>query len=84
MLLRQLCREPDARSRVLSAVPRCKLMDSRNDLYFKQAEHCRRMADAAKTEQTKVEWLMLAERWLRMIREEWNVVQARQPERQQA
>lgn len=43
------------------------------------------MADAAKTEQTKVEWLMLAERWLRMIREDGsNVVQAHQAERKQA
>lgn len=61
-------------------------MNPRNDLYFRQAEHCRKMADAAKTEQTKVEWLMLAERWLRMIRDETsNVVKAQfESERQQA
>ena len=65
-----------------------KAMDSRDGLYFRQAEHCRRMSDASKTEQTKVEWLLLAERWLRMIRNESpKVIQARfesQPERNQA
>ncbi len=60
-------------------------MDSRNELYLKQAEHCRRMADASKVEQTKAEWLLLADRWLRMVRETGsNVVQGRFEERQQA
>jgi hypothetical protein len=45
-------------------------MESANELYLKQAEHCRRMSDASKVEQTKVEWLLLAERWLRMIRQQ--------------
>lgn len=45
-------------------------MNSQNELYLRQAEHCRRMADASKVEQTKAEWLLLAERWLRMVREE--------------
>ena len=60
-------------------------MESANQLYLKQAEHCRRMSDASKVEQTRVEWLLLAERWLRMIQQQGsNVVQVRLDERQQA
>jgi hypothetical protein len=51
-------------------------MESYNEHYLRQAERCGRMADAAKSEQHKVGWLLLADRWLRMIREEGsNVVQ---------
>ena len=60
-------------------------MESRNQLYLKQAEHCRKMADASKVEQTKVEWLMLAERWLHMIRETGlKIVEGRFEDRPQA
>lgn len=65
-----------------------KFMSPRNDLYFRQGEHCRKMGETAKTEQTQAEWLLLAERWLRMIREETpKVVQGNfesQPGRQRA
>lgn len=60
-------------------------MNSRNELYLRQAEHCRKMADASRVEQTKAEWLMLADRWLRMIREDvTNIVQGHFEERKQA
>ncbi|HEX5279030.1 MAG TPA: hypothetical protein VFW28_03020 [Micropepsaceae bacterium] len=61
-------------------------MNSQNQLYLRQAEHCRKMADASKVEETKAEWLLLAERWLRMVREEMTSVvrNSRFEERSQA
>jgi hypothetical protein len=79
------CREPNILSGVLSGVNQDKPMNARNELYFRQAEHCRKMADTSKIEQTKAEWLLLAERWLRMIREDVsNVVQGHFEERKPA
>jgi hypothetical protein len=63
-------REPNALSDVVDRRTQGKSMSSQNQLYLRQAEHCRKMADASKVEQTKAEWLLLADRWLRMVREE--------------
>lgn len=53
-----------------------KPMESHNELYLRQAERCGRMADVAKSDQHKEAWLLLADRWLRMVREQGpNVVQ---------
>jgi hypothetical protein len=42
--------------------------DKDEDEWRKAAEHCRHMANVARHADTKRQWLVLAQSWLRMIR----------------
>lgn len=44
-------------------------MESPNDQYLRQAEYCRKMAEAETRDELKTGWLALAQRWLEMIRD---------------
>ena len=66
-------RRPD---RDIWGAGKAKPMESYNELYLRQAEHFRRLVNAAKNEQRSRAWLLLADLSLRIIRDEGsNVVQ---------
>jgi hypothetical protein len=51
-----------------STNPRSDVMPDRSDEYRNQAIYCREMADAAHSEDMKANWLLLAQKWLAMVK----------------
>jgi len=60
---------------VTSRHERNRFVDPQQDMYFRQAQHCRKMADFCKSLDLKAAWLELAARWLTMIGSQSNIVQ---------
>jgi hypothetical protein len=42
-------------------------MPNKSEEYHENAIRCRNMADAAKSDEMKANWLLLAEKWLGMV-----------------